>query len=114
MRTLLVIGRVPLPPPLRDVVARGSTSIVERPVSELDAARPPADADRIVLWAAPGDGAIADLARAYSRGASAERKDALIVVAPEAAAAPSGLQGLEVFVWPRDEDRLKLAFMTGG
>ena len=113
MKTLVILGRDPLPAAVRDVVERGSTSVVERRVAEVAASRPPADADRVVFWAAPGDGEVADLARAYSRGASPERKDTLIVISPDSAASMPGVQASEVFVWPRDEDRLKMAFMTG-
>ena len=113
MKTLLIVGRTALPPPLREVVERGSTSVVEKRPADLGASSPPSDVDRVVLWAAPGDGEVADLARAYSRGASPERKDTLIVIAPEPSAAVPGVQPSEVFVWPRDEDRLKMAFMTG-
>ena len=43
---------------------------------------------------------------------AAERKDMLVVIAPDAAALP-GVPAAEIFLWPRDEDRLKLAFLTG-
>jgi hypothetical protein len=113
MKTLLIVGKTALPASLREVVERGSTSIVEASASELGGTQPPADADRIVLWAPPDDSAVADLARAYARGASPERKDTLIVVTPESAPPVAGLPPGEVFAWPRDEDRLRMAFMTG-
>src|SRR5687767_3955292 len=113
MKTLLILGRTPLPASVRAVVERGSTSVVEKRAAELGATTPPADADRVVFWAAPGDAEVADLARAYSRGASPERQDTLIVISPDPAAVVAGVSPGEIFVWPRDEDRLKMAFMTG-
>ena len=113
MKTLLILGNVPLPAPIREVVERGSTSVVERRAAEITPGRPPSDADRVVLWASPGDREVADLARAYASGASPERKDTLIVISPETAGLVSGVPDTDVFVWPRDEDRLKMAFMTG-
>jgi hypothetical protein len=114
MKTLLILGATPLPSPVRDVVERGSTSVIEKRAADVSASEPPDDVDRVVLWAAPGDDTVAQLARMYSRGASPERKDTLIVISPESASAVSGVPASEVFVWPRDEDRLKLAFLTGG
>jgi hypothetical protein len=114
MKTLVIVGRTQLPGRLRDLLERGSTSVVEKRASDVSASEPPADADRVVLWAAPGDDTVAKLAGTYSRGASPERKDTLIIICPESAGAVSGVQASEVFVWPRDEDRLKLAFLTGG
>jgi hypothetical protein len=113
MKTLLIVGHAELPAALRDVVERGSTSVVETRAAELRGGRLPGDADRVVLWAAAGDLDVANLAVAYSRGASPERKDALIVISPDSAAAVPGIPPAEIFVWPRDEDRLKMAFMTG-
>ena len=112
MKTLVVVGTRPLPADAREVVERGSTSVIEKGTAELRDGQLPGDVDRIVLWADPADRSVADLARAYSSGASPERKDTLVVIAPDAAAVP-GVQPAEIFVWPRDEDRLKLAFLTG-
>jgi hypothetical protein len=113
MRTLLIVGRSPLPASLRDVVDRGSTSVVEKRAAELTASRPPADVDRVVLWTSPGDPEVADLARAYSRDASPEARDTLIVISPEPTGSIPGIPATDLFVWPRDEDRLRMAFMTG-
>jgi hypothetical protein len=114
VKTLVILGDAPLPDALRDVIERGSTSIVERRAAELAGRRPPGDIDRVVLWASAGDHEVARLARDYSRGASPEEKDSLIVIAPESSTPLAGVSHSEVFVWPRDEDRLKVAFMTGG
>lgn len=113
MKTLLVKGSLPLPADLRDVVERGSTSLVERGAAELDGSSLPAGVDRILLWNVNGDPRVADLARAYWNSASADRKDRLIVISSDPAGSISGLPASEVLVWPRDEDRLRMAFMTG-
>ena len=114
VRTLVILGQAPLPDALRGVVERGSTSIVEKRVAELAGRGLPADVDRVVLWASAGDAEMAALAREYSRGATPEQRDSLIVVAPDSSTPPPGVSPSEVFVWPRDEDRLTIAFMTGG
>ena len=113
MKTLVVVGSRPLPADVREIVERGSTSVIEKQSAELRGESVPADVDRVVLWVDPADAGVNDLARAYSRGASPERKDTLVVIAPQEDALP-GIAATELFVWPRDEDRLKLAFMTGG
>ena len=114
MRTLVILGQAPLPDKLREVVERGSTSIVEKRAADLAGRRLPVDVDRVVIWASAGDAEVATLAREYSRGASPEQRDSLIVVAPDSSAPPPGVSPSEVFIWPGDEDRLKIAFMTGG
>ena len=113
MKTLLVKGSLPLPADLLDLVQRGSTALDERRVAELDASSLPAGVDRILLWNVNGDPQVADLARAYWNCASADRKNRLLVISSDAASAISGLPASEVLVWPRDEDRLRMAFMTG-
>ena len=113
MKTLVVVGSRPMPDDVREVVERGSTSVIERRSAELRGEPVPTDVDRVVLWADPSDHGVIDLARTYSRGASPEGKDTLVVIAPDATALP-GVPAAEIFLWPRDEDRLKLAFMTGG
>ena len=112
MKTLVVVGSRPMPADVREVVERGSTSVIEKRSAELRGEAVPPDVDRVVLWADPSDHSVIDLARTYSRGASPERKDTLVVIAPDAAAVP-GVPPGEIFVWPRDEDRLKVAFLTG-
>lgn len=49
-----------------------------------------------------------------SRPVAAAEYHGFVFVTPEADAAPiEGLNPAELFVWPRDEDRLMMAFMTG-
>jgi hypothetical protein len=122
MKTLLIHGRSPLPGALREVVQRGSTSVEDWPAAELDdLERGPIrlDADRIVFWAAAGDDdddeKVRRLASRYARAEAAERKEKLVFVSTDpASVALPDLSPHELFVWPRDEDRLKMAFMTGG
>jgi hypothetical protein len=67
-----------------------------------------------VFWGAPGDRAVAAAARAYLADPPAARGDLVVFVTPgEPAPAIAGLAANELFVWPRDEDRLKMTFMTG-
>ena len=112
MKTLLIVGRVPVPAALREVVERGSTSVVEARAAEVPSAAA-SGADRVVLWAAAGDTDVAELARSYVRGATPEQRTSLLVISPEADGAVPGIAATEAFVWPRDEDRLRMAFMTG-
>ena len=114
MKTLVISGRSPLPGALRDVVERGSTVLEERRASELQDRPAHLDADRIVFWAAADDAVVRELAQQYARAEAAERKEKLVFVTPEPPhSPPAGLSATELFVWPRDEDRLKMAFLTG-
>ena len=116
MRTLLISGDAPPPRPLREVIARGSTALEERRAGEVSSDVAAAlEIDRIVFWAAAGDVAIAKLARDCAGVERASRREAIVFVTPQGTEANvEGLSPTEVFVWPRDEDRLKMAFMTGG
>ena len=116
MRTLLISGDAPPPRPLRDVIARGSTALEERRAGEVssDVAATP-DIDRIVFWATAGDAVVTNLARDCAGVERASGRETIVFVTPQGTEAKvDGLLPNEVFVWPRDEDRLKMAFMTGG
>lgn len=113
MKTLVVCGRSPMPAALREIVDRGSTSLEERRAAELDEEPVQLEADRVVFWAERGDAAVARLAERYARAEAARRKEALVFVTPDGSGVPPGLPDLECFVWPRDEDRLRMAFLTG-
>ena len=115
MKTLLISGDAPPPGPWRDVIARGSTALQERRADEVSAdAAARLEADRIVFWAAAGDAAVRALARTCARAERAQRREAIVFVTPQGTEAQvEGLSPHEVFEWPRDEDRLKMAFMTG-
>jgi hypothetical protein len=115
MKTLIISDGGPMPAALRDVVKRGSTALQERHVDELDASRiAQMDLDRIVFWSASGSAALRDIARNYAQADAAERRETMVyVVADEGMNSADGVPQHERFVWPRDEDRLKMAFMTG-
>jgi hypothetical protein len=112
VKTVLIQGGdTPLPGPIRDVIARGSTSLEERAATDVDAYSSIADADRVVFWSAGDD---ATRALAVQCASSAPRgREAIVFVTPEGAGRLPGLGDEQVFEWPRDEDRLMMAFMTG-
>jgi hypothetical protein len=113
MKTLLISGgERPLPDALREVIVRGSTSVDERRARDVDAAEPPGDVDRIVLWS-PGDADTRALAARYAEAEKRTGREALVFITTEEAQAVAGLSDGELFFWPRDEDRLVMAFMTG-
>jgi hypothetical protein len=111
MRTVIVRGRAALPEPLRDVIERGSTSVQECHVPGPTPS--PRDVDRVVFFT---NGEDEDVAAAVRQAARAERRDRvekLVYVTTEGAPTLDGLSPSECYVWPKDEDRLKMAFMTG-
>jgi len=111
MKTLLISGSQPVPAPLRELIAKGSTSLQERPAGETTTSAG-LDADRVVFWATSGDRDVQELAAKLARAEARERREVIVFVTPDGSAAP-GLPANESFAWPRDEDRLKMAFMTG-
>ncbi len=112
MKTVLFTGEEPVPPALRELVQQGSTSFAERRAA--DAGEPPSlDVDRVVFWSAAGESSVGLLAAKYARTESAERREIIVFVTGEPSAAVPELPANEVYVWPRDEDRLKMAFLTG-
>ena len=104
-----------MPDALRELVQRGSTSLEERDPAEL--ARTPRldDLDRIVFWTAAPDPALQELVERYARVEAAARREVIVFVSGDPSAVPgtTALAPNEVFVWPRDEDRLEMAFLTG-
>jgi hypothetical protein len=114
MRTVLVVGTDSMPEPLRELVQRGSTSVAERGAAELEGA-PRLDADRIVFWTAGSNPGLVQLAERYARVEAAERREMLVFIGgePSAVPRPGALAPNEIFVWPRDQDRLTMAFLTG-
>ena len=116
MRTVLVTGHRDLPDALRELVERGSTSLEERDPAELASESSLDHIDRIVFWTAASDPRLLDLVERFARAEAAERRQVVVFVAGDDSAVPQStlLAPNEVFVWPRDEDRLTLAFLTGG
>jgi hypothetical protein len=117
MKTLLVSGRDRPPDALRDLIKKGSTTLDEVSAPDLTTfvSRGGLGVDRIAFWAAPGDQDVRSLALAYAAAAGADRGQTIVYITPVATEpALDGLTRDEMFVWPRDEDRLKMIFMTGG
>ena len=113
MRTLLIAGTNPVPPRLREIVDRGSTSVREQRAA-VSTAGLPTEFDRVVFWASSGDEGLKVLAESYARKEAAERREMIVFVTPDSAAATiAGLGANEMYVWPRDQDRLEVAFLTG-
>jgi hypothetical protein len=113
MKTVLICGDEPAPAALRELIAKGSTSLEER--RPADAAAAAGAADRIVFWRAAGDSSLDTLAAQLARQEAAERREVIVFVSADAAA--PGIEGLspnEQYVWPRDRDRLEITFLTGG
>ena len=114
MRTLLISGgEAPVPAPLVDLLARGSTSLEQRRAADLTGTRSLVEADRIVFWSAGGDPTLAEVAERYRRAERAERREAIVFVMAAGSAPTAGLPNTETYVWPQDQDRLMMAFLTG-
>ena len=111
MKTILISAGDALPAHLRETIERGSTSLVERAVTDVDASLPLAD--RIVFWATKPDEAMRALAGRVARAERAQRREVIVYVTSEGQPPADGVAEDEVYVWPRDEDRLVMAFMTG-
>ena len=111
MKTVVIVGSAPLPGELREIIERGSTSIQERPASELSDS-PPLEADRLLFWSATAEGDVLAIATRYAAQWTADQGETVMFVSGErAAGTPFGAD--QLFAWPADEDRLKMAFLTG-
>ena len=114
MKTILISAKTRVPDPLRDIVARGSTTLENRQANDVDlAVIDKAAPDRIVFWQSTGEDEVGKLAHALAKRDPRHAITAIVFVASGAAEIPSSLAPDQVFVWPHDEDRLKMAFMTG-
>jgi hypothetical protein len=71
------------------------------------------DADRIVFWSAGPDTGMRQLASRYAQAEKAERREAIVFVTTTPDEPVAGLSDTECFLWPQDEDRLRMAFLTG-
>jgi hypothetical protein len=110
MKVVLIRGDAPVPGALRQLIAQGSTALVERQAGASGA--DDRDADRIVLWAGRGDSTVTALAERLGQAID-RRADTLVFVAEAGGPGPRGLSAHERFEWPADEDRLRMAFVTG-
>jgi hypothetical protein len=115
MKTLLISGRATPPAPLRDIIERGSTAVHHRRAAETDlSATLGWGADRIVFWDSGQDADVRALADACAARQPADLRDSIVFVTDDAGNAPQNILSNQLFLWPRDEDGLRLAFMTGG
>ena len=114
MKTLLISeGQTQPPAPLVDVISRGSTSVEHHRAADLVREARLPDADRIVFWSTRADGHIQQLATRYCKAERAEHREAIVYVTTTPGDTTAGLPNTEVFVWPQDQDRLTMAFLTG-
>jgi hypothetical protein len=117
MRTLLVTGRDPAPDGLRELVRRGSTSVDEVSAAELSTfvSREGFGVDRLVFWVGRADHDVRSLALNYATAERHERQQRIVFVTPDPGEPTvDGMTREEIFVWPRDEEKLKIIFLTGG
>ena len=112
MKTLLINGGGPAPDALRDIVKRGSTEFRECAPSALRAAAAPEISDRIVVWQSDGSDEVLDFAREFALQGE-DNAPRVLIIAADRAFLPTSFAPEQLFVWPRDEDRLRMAFMTG-
>jgi hypothetical protein len=114
MKTLIITaGDLPIPAELDDVIARGSTSVERRRVSDIVPSAPMPDADRVVFWSSGADLVVRQLAVRYAKAENKARKEVIVFVTDATVPTIPRLSATEVFVWPQDRDRLTMAFMTG-
>ena len=115
MRTLLIYGAEPVPAGLRDLIDSGSTSVEVHQAFDAEG-RLPDGVDRVVFWSASSDEAVQALVRRYAQSEAAERREAIVFVTSgrDDSGIGRGLSPNEVYEWPRDQDRLRMAFLTGG
>ena len=112
MRTVVIRGGGELPADLRELIARGSTSVEERTAAGLEGS-PEIEADRILFWSQGDEPEVRKAAEVYAereRRGGGER----VLFVSDAAGSPAlaRFSPDEVFVWPQDEDRLTMAFLT--
>lgn len=115
MKTLLISSGDLLPDTLRKVIERGSTSVEERTAREIDPGNPlPASVDRVVFWAPQGEDALRRVAARFARAERQAGRHVIVYVTSQGQPAAEGVASEETYVWPRDEDKLIMAFMTSG
>ena len=114
MKTLVITaGDTPLPPELEEVIRRGSTSIEQRRTADVPGAAALPDADRIVFWSSRPDPTLRQLASRYANAEKKERRETIVFVTTTPGDTVPDVAPTELFVWPHDQDRLTMAFMTG-
>jgi hypothetical protein len=116
MRTLLITDREPVPAKLRHILAEGSTELDEVSAHDLVTyvSQGALGVDRLVFWAGRGDLAVRTLALNYATAEDRDHQQTIFFIAAEPSAPIDGLTPDQMLVWPTDEDKLKLLFLTGG
>ena len=116
MKTVLITDGTTVPEELRDIIRKGSTSLDEFSAGGRVAASQTASdlplrvAERVVFWTSTQDDGV--LSHAACTAAAAPRPGAIFFVPADRGQAIAGLSDRDLFVWPRDEDRRRMAFMT--
>lgn len=114
VKTLLVTSSR-VPDDLREILERGSTAFDSLDASKLSpAAIAQRSPDRVVFWHVPGEDDLVKLADAMARLDPGEAATAIVFVSAGSQGTGQWLAPDQVFSWPTDEDRLRMAFMTGG
>lgn len=117
MKTLVIRGQDRLPGDLMDIVRRGSTSVDEVSTRDLSTfiSREGLGVDRLVFWSGRQDPDVRALALNYATAAGPERRARVVFITAQPGEDPiDGMTRDEVLVWPRDAEKLRLMFMTGG
>ena len=112
MKTLIISGESSVPEQLRDIIARGSTSVDQRVATDFASVAIP-DVDRVVFWSTGGDAELRQLAERQAKAEKAEGRETVVFVTTKPGDRVPGLSPTEVYTWPQDEDRLTMAFLTG-
>ena len=114
MKTLVIsAGELPLPAELEAVIERGSTAIERRHSADIPPTGAMPDADRVVFWSTGRDETLRRLASRLVKAEHRARREVIVFVTTRPEVAVAGLSANELFVWPQDQDRLTMAFMTG-
>ena len=112
MKTLLIADS-PVPELLQEFITQGSTSVDQRRVADQAGGTDLPDVDRIVFWSSGPDAGLRELASRYAKAEQAQRREAILFVTAAAGESVPGLASTECYQWPLDEDRLRMAFLTG-
>lgn len=117
MKTVLIRGREAPPRELVDIVRQGSTSLDEISTRDLATftSRESFGADRLVFWSGHEDADVRTLALNYTAVEDDLRAQRIVFVTAQPTEAPlDGMTREEVLVWPRDEEKIRMLFMTAG
>ena len=106
MKTILV-SSARVPDDLHDILKRGSTTLDSLPVRDADPGKiSRLSPDRVVFWHETGDRDVEILADAMARRDPGEAATAIVFISSGTAGIGQWLAPDQVFIWPKDEDRL--------